>query len=456
MQAKLETRNPCVDGLVLQQQTSAVFWGKATPGASVNVTPSWGSRVYVATADADGIFRAYLDTPAASYKAYEIKVEGDGGRMVVKDVLVGEVWLASGQSNMEMPIRGFDGCPVEGAADAITAAPAPDRIRMFTVPTTQSFKLEEDVQGVWRKACPDDTPEMSATAYFYARKLNEVLDVPVGIVNFAFGGSHVESWLPREILQNYKDIDLSEDAINKTGRWDRPMLMYNAMAWPLRGFTAKGFIWYQGCSNVGQHDRFVDRFSTMVGQWRTIWGDTDARLPFYTVEIAGYNYGGDSGAFLRQAQHDAVKVIPNSGIVVTNDLNYSYELNQIHPARKKEVGERLAYFALNRDYGFKRVACYSPEAVSLEKGANPGEIVVKFENAQNGFDRVCEIQALEVCGPDGVYVPVTEVAAANNAITIKAAGIDNPCGVRYGWGDFKPGNLHNIAGLPVAPFNLKL
>lgn len=457
--AKLEVKQPCSNGMVLQQKSESMVWGHATAGATVKVTPSWDGKSYSAKTGKDGIWRVKVSTPAASYSKYEISVNGDGGSMVISDVLVGEVWIASGQSNMEMPIRGFYNCPVEGAAEVIASAPVPDKIRMFTAELAQSMELENDVNGMWRKAVPDEVAEMSATAYFFAKKLSDMLDVPIGIMAFPYGGSHVESWLPREILKDYADVDITKEGIDNTNRWDRPLVMYNAMEWPLRGYTAKGFIWYQGCSNVGQHDRFVERFSKAVAEFRRLWADDNAEMPFYTVEIAGYRYGGDGfdGARLRQAQHDAVKVIPNSGIVVTNDLNYDYELDQIHPCRKQEVGNRLAYYALNRNYGYSRIACESPVADKILK-ENDNEIIVHFTQCGNGIDRTKGVEGLEICGEDGIYHPVSEVVFeyGTDYLRITSEAVAKPCGVRYGWGDFKPGNLHNCEGLPVSPFELNL
>ena len=323
--AKLSLREPCSDGMVLQQQTQALVWGKADPGRTVKVKPSWAHRKYAARADEDGFWQVAVQTPRASYKAYTLKVRSGSERLVIRDVLVGEVWFASGQSNMEMPVRGYYGCPVEGAADVLSAAPLRERVRMFKVPRTRSYEPLAEVEGEWWRADASTVGEMSATAFFFARKLNQALDVPVGIIFSAYGGSKVESWLPEEIVRTYPDIATDRASIEALPYdYYSPFMMYNAMLCPVRGYTVKGFIWYQGCSNVGQDASYAERLAKMVEVWRADWGDTDARLPFYEVEIAPYLYaeGGFDGARLRQAQHAAAKSIPNAGIVVTNDLVY--------------------------------------------------------------------------------------------------------------------------------------
>ena len=459
--AKLELRQPCSDGMVLQQQTSAVVWGKADPGQRVTVVPSWDRRKYAAQADADGFWQVSVQTPAASYTKYAIQISAGRERLTISDVLVGEVWFASGQSNMEMPIRGFGGCPVEGAADVITAAPMRDRIRMFKVPRARSYEPLAEIEGAWWRADATTVSEMSATGYFFARKLNETLDVPVGILFSAFGGSKVESWLPKEIVETYPDMPTDSASVEALPyEYYSPYMMYNAMVVPVKGYTIKGFIWYQGCSNVGFDATYSERLQKMVSVWRADWGDTDARLPFYQVEIAPYRYGdGPEGALLRRAQHDAAKRMPNGGIAVTNDLVYSYEIDQIHPARKREVGERLAYLALHRDYGLDRVACCSPEAVRAFKApagpkTEPGLVFVELAECPDGLDRSVEIEGLEIAGADGVMYPVREARIFGHFMMVRSDSVPEPRVLRYGWGCFTPGNLHAVSGLPLVPFEL--
>lgn len=464
--AELRIKEPCSNGMVLQQKTEAMVWGHASPGASISVRTGWNGKYYSTKTDGNGTWKVKVNTPEASYNKYEIKVSGDGSSLIISDVLIGEVWVASGQSNMEMPIRGFFNCPVEGAQEVISSTNLKDKVRMCYIQIYQPDEPQEDVHSTegWQDATQETVSEMSATAFFFARKLQSALNVPVGILSLPRGGASVESWLPKKTLASWGD-DVSQAKIDSYTEWTVPYRMYNGMQHPVQGYTAKGFIWYQGCTNVGEHERFVYRMKELIRQWRADWGDQIYEMPFYMCEIAPYLYKGDQAdqaALLRQAQHQVAAETPNCEIIVTNDLAYNYERDQIHPCQKRQVGERLAYLAMNRDYGFKKLACYSPEAIRVYK--NPlyaNEICVELSNCPNGLDRWQEIKGLEVCGSEGVFKRVTYAyyewgLDGKNYLRIRHEGVHDPCEVRYGWGDFVPGNLHNAEGLPVAPFDLKL
>lgn len=457
--AKLKVAGLFSDGMVLQQNTEAAIWGTSDSGAQITVSTSWNGKSYRAKADSEGKWEVKVATPAGSYKAYTVTVKGGGETVRINDVLIGEVWLASGQSNMEMPMRGYFNCPVDRYIEYVCAPKATEKIRMFQVPITQSYEPVEDIESAWKGAESTTIPEMSATAFFFAHQLNEMLDIPVGVISCAYGGARIESWTPKEILETYPDEDLRREAIEAQMHYTRPYLAYNAMLYPVMGYAIKGFIWYQGCSNVGKHEQFVERMNTMVSHWRESWNDTEAKLPFYMVEIAPYRYKPQTAvsyaSLLRQAQHEAAKVIPNSAIVVTNDLVESYEQDNIHPAKKFEVGDRLARLALNRDYGMSAVPCYSPEAISCTRKGN--EIFVELSHSGNGLSRWMEIEGLEVAGSEGIFYPVTYAYFEweSKLLRIRSEFVHDPCEVRYGWGDFNPGNLKNWVGMPVAPFWLK-
>ena len=473
MNAELRLKYPTGDHMVLQQMSQAAVFGFATPGATISVTPSWDRETYTAKADAKGHWTAYVPTPAASYNVYTVDVKGDGGSITIQDVLVGEVWLASGQSNMEMPIRGFDNCPVKGYNEVITQAPARDRIRMLYVRTVQADEPQEEVTDAatdgWKGADPNSIPDMSAVGYFFARKLNEVLDIPVGVVAFARGGARVEGWLPKETVASFGE-DVSTEAVKQRIDMLRPYEMYNGMQAPLKGYTARGFIWYQGCSNVGHEDEFVPRMTELVRQWRSDWKDFGNKMPFYMVEITPYSGHNGTGAALRKAQHDVAKQVPNCGIICTNDLVAPYEAANIHHCDKESVGNRRAYLALNRDYGFTRIACDAPEAVALSKmqgfggrpGARPGAApaapmtMIQIANCPHGIDRTEEIEGMEVCGPDGVWHKVNRVMYFRGSMIPMSQEVTDIREVRYGWADFMPGNIHSVEGLPLVPFWLKV
>ena len=457
--ARLSVKEPCSDGMVLQQQTSALVWGHSSPGAKISVKASWDNKTVRATADSSGTWRARLQTPEASYTPWTIEVKGEGERMLIRDVLVGEVWLASGQSNMEMPMHGYSSSTVEGAADAIAlSVKLVGKMRMFTVKVTESEEILDDVANGtgWKDPLPENTRWMSATAFFFARRLQEVLDVPVGIISFARGGARVESWLPKTVLEAYGDEDLSPETV-AARQWGKPYMMYHGMQHPIQGYTAKGFIWYQGCSNVGLHDTFVQRMSDMVALWRKDWGDEDNSMPFYQVEITPYDYANEPGqggqaCLLRAAQLESTKVIPNSAIVITDDLVKPWEYDNIHPSMKEPVGNRLAALALNRDYGFPGIRINYPEALGAKMQAD-GLVKVSVSGARNGFDRTHMIEGLEVVDAAGSVHKISDIIYDwNGNILVDVRTITDPREVRYCWGDFVPGNLHNIEANPVAPF----
>jgi len=459
-QAKLSVSAVFSDGVVLQQSADAAVWGTADPGAKVSVKPSWARKAVSCEAGPDGHWRLTVPTPAASYEHRSLMVRSGKESIDIQNVLVGEVWFASGQSNMEMPVRGFFDCPVRDAGKYINARPDPDGIRMFTQKKLQSETLLEDADGAWASASPETIPEMSATAFFFAHKLHQMLDVPVGIVCCAYGGSRVESWIPKSLLEERTDEDLSESHIAEMIDYHRPYMMYNAMLYPLRGYTVKGFIWYQGCSNVGAHEPFVERMQLMVGHWRELWGDAEAKLPFFQVEIAPCDtYGGtadySSAALLRQAQHLAAKAVPHSAIVVTNDLVEDYEAWNIHPCRKQPVGERLAMLALHDSYGFSGVKCYSPEAEAATF-SDKGVSVTIPDVYWNGLSRTKEIRGLEVKTADGQWHTVSDADFSWETKALEILWPEPVVEVRYGWGDFAPGNLADCYGLPLAPFRFTL
>lgn len=452
MNAKLALKNPCADGMVLQQNTNAVIWGFATPGATVAVSPSWTGYRYHATADSEGEWRAFVPTPEGGFKKYQILVKGDGGTMTINNVLVGEVWYASGQSNMEMPLRGWDLCPVRDQQEHISSPADPDGVRMFIIPMDVSMTPEKNAEGRWWYSTPGERAEMSATAYFFAKKLRETLNVPIGIINGSYGGTMLECWAPKNVAQKW-GMAVDEKSLAAIHIGDRQTTHYNKQIAPCVGYTIRGMIWYQGCSNVGRGEQYAERFSDMVGEWRKIWQIGD--FPVYAVEIAPFEYGNNLSPFLREQQWKSVEITPNCAMVPTNDLVSKYEKHNIHPGDKQSVGNRLAYLALNRDYGFKYIKCYAPKVVGVSRGVS-GEIVLQVENAHCGFNTLEDIAGLEIAGSSRVFHPVTACSFDNRKelLSVRCDDVAEPEYVRYCWGDWVIGNLISCDGFPMQPFNI--
>ena len=437
------------DGMVLQQNSKVNIWGKTDPGKTVEVKPCWSKTTVRATANNEGKWLAVIETPEASFTPRTVTIS-DGEEVMLRDILIGEVWLASGQSNMEMPLNGFHNNPIMDANETIAFSGQYPAIRFVTIPRVQSFEPQEEVEGRWQVCNPANSPGFSATAFFFAETLHKSLNIPIGIIVSAWGGTKVESWIDRETLETYPDINLSEDVVNKLNPAARPLLMYNAMIHPLTNYVVKGFIWYQGESNVGAHQVYPERLHNMVSLWRKQWDNSD--LPFYYVEIAPYIYGNrdeTNAAYLREAQFKAQKLIPHSGMISTNDLTEPYELRNIHPRNKTDIGKRLAFMALNKTYGYDRVAAHGPEYNSME--ISDGKIIVSFDHAKEGFSRMDGIEGFEIAGEEGEFLPAQAVVR-NGKVEVSREGIDQPVAVRYCFRNFQIGNLAGIRELPVVPF----
>lgn len=437
------------DGMVLQQSSKVNIWGKTDPGKTVEVKPCWSKTAVRATANNEGKWLAVIETPEASFTPRTVTIS-DGEEVVLKDILIGEVWLASGQSNMEMPLHGFNNNPIMDANETIALSGQYPAIRFVKIPRVQSFEPQEEVEGRWQVCNPANSPEFSATAFFFAETLHKSLNVPIGIIVSAWGGTKVESWIDRETLETYPDVNLSEDVVSKLNPAARPLLMYNAMIHPITHYLVKGFIWYQGESNVGAHQVYPERLHNMVSLWRKQWDNSD--LPFYYVEIAPFEYGNgnDTGAaYLREAQFKAQNLIPHSGMISTNDLAEPYELRNIHPRNKTDIGKRLAFMALNKTYGYDRVAAHGPEYNSME--ISDGKIIVSFDHAKEGFSRMDGIEGFEIAGEEGQFLPAQAVVR-NGKVEVSREGIDQPVAVRYCFRNFQIGNLAGIRELPVVPF----
>lgn len=446
-------------GMVLQQQSDAALWGWAKPGSQVEVSTSWNGRTYKARAAKSGRWDVKVATPEASYTGYTVTVKGDGQTVEIPDVLIGEVWFASGQSNMEMPLEGFIGSPVDGSNDAIAGAGKHRHaIRFSTTPRARPVEPADSVGGPWQECTSANAPKFSAMAYFFARKLNDLIDVPVGIINCSYGGTSVEGWIPKEICETYTDIDMKQAYDPKGIECFQPMVMYNGMLYPLAGYTIRGFLWNQGESNVGRHTTYAAHLADMVAHWRKLWGDADASLPFYTVEIPPFSYGDEAGvaaALIREAQEKAMDIIPNSAMISSIDLATPGLSCQIHPSVKREGGERLAYLAAVRQYGVEGVRCESPKMAKVEfDGATA---MIRFDNAVDGLSPYQGMQGFEVAGADKVFHPAVAEQVFGpfpvvEGVRVSSPEVDKIEAVRYCFHNWCIGSVYGTRQLPLKPF----
>ena len=460
-QAKVRLPHILGDNMVLQQQSEARLWGWAKAGKTVKVTVSWSDAVYTVKADKNGRWLVKVKTPKAGYTPLSITFD-DGDQVTLKNILSGEVWVCGGQSNMEMPVKGFGHCPVEGYNDEVINARQYRGIHYVKIPSIMRMTPQEDAQCEWKEVGPETVGDASATGYFFAQVVNRALDVPVGLIMANKGGSRVESWLTKENLEKYtQEPTDSMGIVNFKPQWDyhRAMLWGNGTFHPILNYTVKGILYYQGCSNVGDPgNQYSERMKLLVDQWRTQFALGE--IPFYFVEIAPYWYDNeeaDWGARLREQQYRASKIIPNSGLVSTNDLAYPYEKKQIHPCQKRQVGQRLAYLALNKTYGMWSVGAVSPSFKDMRIEGD--SVFVHLNDLFGGVSRVEDIEGFEVAGEDRVFHPATGKYFVRTAdgqrdesILLQSKEVKNPVAVRYCFRNFQVGNLKNAAGLPLFPF----
>jgi sialate O-acetylesterase len=443
-----EVKLPAIfgDNMVLQQQTEAAIWGKAALNTTVKVTTSWNKKSYTARADKDGNWKLKVSTPVAG-GPYNITIS-DGKALTLKNIMIGEVWVCSGQSNMEMPMKGFRNQPITGSNEYISTS-SNEQIRLITVPRTTSLSTLEDFKGNWKNCEPENVSEFSATAYFFGLMLNKALKVPVGLICTSWGGTRIEPWISENGLKKFDWVKLPDKTQAQTGTLSpqTPTVLFNGMINPIAGFGIRGAIWYQGESNRNEPVQYQQLIPGLVENWRSVWGVGE--FPFYYVQIAPFDYGptGLNSAYLREAQLKASTAIPNIGMACIMDTG---EKDIIHPANKKATGDRLAFLALVKTYGKKG---YAGEGPVLKEMKVEGSFVrLTFDNAVNGLAFLGkELSCFEVAGANKRFFPA-KAFITNQGITIFCPSVAEPVAVRYAFRDFIIGDLFNTEGLPASSF----
>lgn len=450
--AEIKPASIFTDHMVLQQKAEVAVWGWAKKGSIVSLTASWDKKKYSVKSDGEGKWKLKIATPKAG-GPYEMTIS-DGVALTLKDILIGEVWFCGGQSNMEMPMKGFKSQPILGSNEAILKS-ANRQIRVYTVPRSSVTERQDNSKpSDWKLAAPESVANFSATAYYFGRLLSEMLQVPVGLINDSYGGSTVEAWMSPELLKSFPEVKVPSktDSIKELSR--TPTTLYNGMLYPVIGYGIRGAIWYQGESNQTRPDRYQDLFPAMVKEWRQVWGMGE--FPFYYAQIAPYGYvkpenvqtaGKLNSAFIRDAQRKSLTRIPNSGMAVLMDIG---EERSIHPANKETVGLRLAYLALGNTYGIKGFGYASPDYESMS--IKDGTAMLRFTNVPNGLTSFGKpLNLFEVAGADKVFHPA-KAMVSGSSITVSAEAVAAPVAVRYAFKDFVTGDLYSNEGLPVSSF----
>lgn len=432
------------DHMVLQANSNVKIWGWAEPNKEVLIIPSWSQDTVRTKSTGDTKWLASIQTPAADNRTYTLTVQTQQRKIEVKDILVGQVWLCGGQSNMNY-----------SAAQGITdmqeelQKPMNPTIRLFTVTRNSSPWYQEECEGKWQVCNAKSALWFSAVGYFFGKTLSEALSQPVGLINASWGGSPVETWTPASSMSK-------EPALK--GMWTKNRKskspynytigsMYNAMIHPITNFALAGIVWYQGEANVG-HTSYADAFSLLIDSWRTRFGRD---LPFYFVQIAPYKYKHpNSGAEIREQQARVAASKDRTGMVVVSDLVEN--VGDIHPHRKQEVGRRLANWALAETYGKPgskyRHATFASITVKGQKA------IIAFNNAEGGIvSDGNPAEALEICDASMVFRPARAmIDQKDGSLIVWNDAVRKPVAVRYMFSNEGIGNLKDTAGLPVAPF----
>ncbi len=437
--------------MVLQRNTTINLWGWASPAEKITIKTSWKREEIHVIANNDGTWKVEVET-TNSIVPQTISLKSNTSDINLKNILFGEVWLCSGQSNMEMPVKGFNGQPTFGAAQAIMHANNTN-LRLFTVERNASKEALDTLKknNGWKITSPEAAANFSAVAYFFGSQLQEILDVPVGLIHTSWGGSSVEAWTSKEALSEFQTVDLEKvDISNKPNVI--PTVLFNAMIHPLVNYKIKGAIWYQGENNRGKPEEYKKLFPAMVKDWRAKWNIGD--FPFYYTQIAPFNYGGNNqfevsknSAFMREAQLDCLELIPNSGIAITLDLG---DATSIHPPKKKEVADRLLMNALNQTYKINAIKHLSPTFDSQEIKENG--ILLKFKNIGMGLYAFDTLKDFEIAGEDKVFHPANAKIVDRKTLLVTNEKVPNPVAVRYAWRNFVEASLFDNNLLPLSSF----
>jgi sialate O-acetylesterase len=463
--------------MVLQRDIENPIWGWADPGADVKVVME--GQTLQAKADEKGKWVVKLAPMKGSHYAMRMTIQSGAEQIVLSNIVVGEVWVCSGQSNMQFAVdQAYD-------ADLEVATANYPNIRLITVPQTGTQEVQDDFKGQWDMCTPETVGQFSAVGYYFGRQLHETLGVPIGLIDNSWGGSAAEAWVARDVLEadprfaayldQWKTTEATYDHEKAVAAWKvkveeakaagkpaprplsnpltgqhRPGNLWAGVLNPSIGYGIRGVIWYQGESNAPRAYQYDDLFSLMITEWRKAWGIGD--FPFYWVQLADFMAekdapGESSWAELREAQSNTL-ALPNTGQAVIYDLG---EGRDIHPRNKQNVGKRLARIALARDYGVNLVY-QSPSYQSMAVTEN--KAVLTFTNVGGGlysFDTPDAV-GFAVAGEDKVWHAAVGKIVGADKVEVSCPEVAVPVAVRYAWADNPVATLRNREGLPVDPF----
>ena len=445
------------DHMVLQQGIKNKVWGKADPGEAVTV--KFMSQSHATKAAADGTWSVLLD-PVAEYGGpHTLTVQGKN-TVTFDDVLIGEVWVCSGQSNMQWSVNRSNDADLEKAAAKFP------QIRFVSVPPVGSQEPQWNFTGTWQACSPATVGDFSAVGYFFGRQVHQTLGVPVGLIDNAWGGSAAEAWVQRNKLAAHPRLRaiheqwLKMEAADKPDEKQlkgnkRPGNIHAGTLSPSIGYGIRGVIWYQGEANVARAHQYRELFPFMIASWREEWGLGD--FPFYWVQLADHKAARaepaeSEWAELREAQTMAMRSVPNGGQAVIIDLG---EGKDIHPKNKQDVAARLARWALAETYKVPGIVCRSPLYKGMERSGT--KVLLSFDDVPGGkagwrpFD-IAEPIGFTIAGADRKFVPARAAILDDGRIEVWSEAVAEPVAVRYAWADNPACNMYSAAGLPLTPF----
>lgn len=467
------------DNMVLQQNAKVNLWGWAAPNEKIKIQLGWQNTPLAITANSDGTWKTAVNTPQGSEKKYNITIEATN-KINLQNILIGEVWICSGQSNMYFPVGKEDKTWKTGVVnyeEEIKNATYPN-IRIFTVLTKASQKPLDDVTGSWKECSPNSVKTFSAVAYFFGKDLYQKLNIPIGLISSSWGGTKAEAWTSQSVLEENPDFlsiletdakneklhqeklenyylnlkkeriannnDLSKSELKKPKKEENKTsyVLYNAMLHPLINYTMRGVIWYQGESNAEQAYLYRSLFPAMVKNWRSDWNQGD--FPFYYVQITPHK---SQNPDIREAQLFSLKNIPNSGMVVTTDVGNA---TNIHPIDKQTVGHRLALIAHAKTYNENKLVYSGP--IYNQMKIKKDRVQLFFDHADSGLVQKGDtLKEFEIAGEDKIFYPAT-AKIDGKTVVVSAAKVKNPVAVRFARKAIPEPNLFNKENLPASPF----
>lgn len=443
-QAKVEMGAIFGDNMVLQQQMNVNVWGTAVPGKRITIQSGWNSDIISVMADKSGKWKTQIATPSAG-GPYKIEIS-DGEKLTLSNILIGEVWLCSGQSNMEMPMKGFKNQRVEGSLKSIVTSNNP-QIRLCRIQRNAADMPQEYCNGSWELCTPQSVSDFSAAGYFYAKMLNQVLGVPVGIIEADWGGSAIEAWISKDSLAGVNSrlrIPVEKEKKKNSLIQHQPNKLFNGMIQPLVGYGMKGVIWWHGANNSKQYYNYERLFNTLVADWRARWGIGE--FAFNLAQLAPYPFNDVMG-YMREAQVNCAKSTPNCEIAVLLDIS---DRTFRHGPVKEVVGERFAYLALARTYGMKGFEYTGPLYRSME--VKDGKVQIFFDHATEGLTAMGkELTDFEIAGEDKQFHSA-KAEITKSGLFVSSPDVPKPVAVRYAFQSFVTGSLFNTAGLPASSF----